>query len=112
MQQKQDRLGRCLTGNTAQKPSELFSYFQLTGLCLQGEPLESQMQELVGLAHRGNNIMDPHKSWLPLLQCLLKLNSHGQPCSFYVVNSLLTFLFVQSAHFTEFHKLNISFPMF
>ncbi|XP_046679913.1 vacuolar protein sorting-associated protein 8 homolog isoform X2 [Homalodisca vitripennis] len=42
----------------------------------KGEPLESQMQELVGLAHRGNNVMDPRKSWLPLLQCLLKLNSH------------------------------------
>lgn len=41
------------------------------------------MQELVGLAHRGNKVMDPHKSWLPLLQCLLKLNSHGttQTCA-------------------------------
>lgn len=70
------------------------------------------MQELVGLAHRGNNIMDPHKSWLPLLQCLLKLNSHGQPCSL-LCYKLFTyiFIFLPYAHFTELHILNISFAL-
>ncbi|RZF35520.1 hypothetical protein LSTR_LSTR010211 [Laodelphax striatellus] len=42
----------------------------------EGESLESLTTELVSLAQRGASVLDSKKSWLPLLQCLLKLNSH------------------------------------
>lgn len=44
---------------------------------MQGGPIENITHDLVSLAQRGATILDPRKSWLPLLQCLLKLNSHG-----------------------------------
>ncbi|KAF6203449.1 hypothetical protein GE061_001780 [Apolygus lucorum] len=37
---------------------------------------EKMTEELVSLAQRGNNVLDSKTSWLPLLMCLLKLNSH------------------------------------
>ncbi|BES97835.1 vacuolar protein sorting 8 homolog (S. cerevisiae) [Nesidiocoris tenuis] len=40
------------------------------------EGTEEMTEELVTLAQRGNNVLDSKTSWLPLLMCLLKLNSH------------------------------------
>ncbi|XP_014245908.1 vacuolar protein sorting-associated protein 8 homolog [Cimex lectularius] len=40
------------------------------------EDAERMTEELVSLAQRGNTVLDSKTSWLPLLMCLLKLNSH------------------------------------
>ncbi|XP_075220706.1 vacuolar protein sorting 8 [Lycorma delicatula] len=42
----------------------------------QNEPQEHLTVEIVGLAQRGATVLDSKKSWLPLLQYLLKLKSH------------------------------------
>ncbi|KAK9504556.1 hypothetical protein O3M35_010867 [Rhynocoris fuscipes] len=40
------------------------------------ERAEKMTEELVNLAQRGSSVLDSKTSWLPLLMCLLKLNSH------------------------------------
>lgn len=47
-------------------------------MILQNQPLEHLTVELVGLAQRAASVLDSKKTWLPLLQCLLKLKSHGK----------------------------------
>lgn len=43
----------------------------------EGRNVEDPTEELVSLVHRGSAVLHPKKTWLPLLQCLLNLNSRN-----------------------------------
>lgn len=47
--------------------------------------VEECTEVLVALAKRGSAVLDPKSTWLPILQCLLSLQSHG---IFYTLNLL------------------------
>lgn len=58
------------------------------GLLFKGEEVNGQTEELVRLAQRGNSVLDSNKSWLPLLTCLLKLNSYGKQILFILLRAI------------------------
>lgn len=39
--------------------------------------MEECTEVLVALAKRGSAVLEPKSTWLPILQCLLSLQSHG-----------------------------------
>lgn len=43
----------------------------------QANAVEECTEVLVALAQRGSAVLDPKTTWLPILQCLLSLQSHG-----------------------------------
>lgn len=57
-------------------------------ITFQENAVEECTEVLVALAQRGSAVLDPKSSWLPILQCLLSLKSHGivkLKCSLFVL---------------------------
>jgi len=53
----------------------------------------------VALAQRGSAVLDPKSTWLPILQCLLSLQSHGIIVYFYTISIL--FYFVEICYYLD-----------